>query len=139
MTPSEIVVAFWEDGWNKHDETALGRYCTEGCIMHFRNHSVRLLSPDGRAILQRWISAFPDVRCTVDDVITQDNRVAVRLTFQGTHKGKFRDWSPTSRPFRFSQMAFARVEEGRIAELWEDYDELGLWQQLGRGLVSASR
>ena len=52
--------------------------------------------------------------------------------FTGTQQGKMFGVEPTGRPVSVTMMAFFRFADGRIAELWEDYDEHGLRQQLTR-------
>jgi predicted ester cyclase len=55
----------------------------------------------------------------------------VRWTFHGTHKGEFSGLSPTNRPVTYSGFNIFRIAEGRIAEIWDIFDRLWMWQQLG--------
>ena len=58
-------------------------------------------------------------------------RVAARLTFTARHVGEFGGIEATGNQVSVELMAFARVEDGRIAEWWEVADVLGLLEQLG--------
>jgi predicted ester cyclase len=71
--------------------------------------------------------------------VTEGDRGAMRLSLAGTHSGSFRGVLPTGKPFVLTQMISIHVKDGRIAEFWEDYDELGLWYQLGAKLTDPER
>lgn len=78
-----------------------------------------------------FLGAFPDFTVTIDDVIAEDDTVAVRVTQRGTHDGEFMGIDPTGQEIEIQTMAFIRVEEGKVAERWIQPDRLGLMQQLG--------
>lgn len=58
--------------------------------------------------------------------------VAVRLILTGTHQGTWKDIPATGKHVRVTAMMFLRFEDGKLVEIWEDFDELGLRQQLGQ-------
>ena len=76
-------------------------------------------------------TAFPDQRVTVDDLLTEGNRVAVRFTLRGTHLGDLLDYAPTGRRVEVHGIAIYRVAGGRITEGWVGFDALGLLDQVG--------
>jgi len=86
--------------------------------------------------------AFPDLHFTVEDLIADEERVATRVTFEGTHRGVFRGFPPTDKSFIQSQMHMVRFVKGKVVEHWAVRDDLGLMQQLGivpsSGQVSSS-
>ena len=68
---------------------------------------------------------------SVDEMIAEGNRVMVRWTFRGIHQGNYLGIPPTNKPMRFSGIYIFRIEDGRIAEVWNLWDQVGEWQQLG--------
>jgi hypothetical protein len=68
---------------------------------------------------------------SIDEMIAEGDRVMVRWTFRGTHLGEYLGISPTHKPVTFSGIYIFRVENDRIAEVWNLWDQLGEWQQLG--------
>jgi ketosteroid isomerase-like protein len=76
-------------------------------------------------------TAFPDQRATVDDLLAEGDRVAVRFTLRGTHLGALLDLAPTGRRVEVRGVAIYRLAGGRIAEGWVGFDALGLLAQLG--------
>ena len=79
----------------------------------------------------RLAEAFPDLRLTVEDVVSDGEKVAARVTFRGTHRGEFQGIPPTGKKVAFSSMEFNRVVGGKVEEHWVELDLLGLMQQLG--------
>jgi steroid delta-isomerase-like uncharacterized protein len=75
--------------------------------------------------------AFPDLRVTVEDLIAEGDRVAARLRFRGTHLGELDGIAPTGRRVDCTGIVISRIEEGKIAEDWANFDDLGMMQQLG--------
>ena len=57
--------------------------------------------------------------------------VACRWTVTATHRGNGVGFAATNRPVRFTGMLFARVVNGKLAEGWNNFDQLGMMQQLG--------
>ena len=75
--------------------------------------------------------AFPDLRVSVEDLVAEGDRVAARLRFRGTHLGDLNGIAPTGRRVDFTGIVISRVEGGRIAEDWANFDDLGMMRQLG--------
>ncbi len=78
-----------------------------------------------------FYAAFPDLYHTVDQVIANDDGVAVRFTLRGTHKGEFMGIPATGRQVEVSATAMMRVVDGRVAEVDGIFDQIGLMRQLG--------
>ena len=76
-------------------------------------------------------SAFPDIHFTINDMVVEGDKVAVRFTFSGTHKGEFMGVSPTNKKVTMWEIYIDRVAGGKFVESWVRYDTLGLMQQLG--------
>jgi steroid delta-isomerase-like uncharacterized protein len=76
-------------------------------------------------------AAFPDLHCTVEDEINQDNKVAAHWTMRGTHTGVLLGNRPTGRPIVVQGMFFACTKNGQIVEGWMLLDQMGILQQLG--------
>jgi steroid delta-isomerase-like uncharacterized protein len=75
--------------------------------------------------------AFPDLRVSVEDLIAEGDRVAARLRVRGTHLGELDGIAPTGRRVDCTGIVISRIEEGKIAEDWANFDDLGMMQQLG--------
>jgi steroid delta-isomerase-like uncharacterized protein len=74
--------------------------------------------------------AFPDLQAHIEDIVADDDKVAVRLRFRGTHSGEFLDIPATSRTIEYISHEFYRVADGLIAEEWICSDMATLLRQL---------
>jgi steroid delta-isomerase-like uncharacterized protein len=74
--------------------------------------------------------AFPDLEAQIDDVVAANDRVAVRVSFRGTHSGEFQGIPATGRRIHYVSHEFYRVEHGLIAEEWICSDMATLFRQL---------
>jgi steroid delta-isomerase-like uncharacterized protein len=75
--------------------------------------------------------AFPDLRAEIEDIFGAGDRVAVRLTFRGTHRGAFLGMPATGREVVFSSVEIYRVAGDQFAEEWVSPDITSLMGQLG--------
>ena len=64
-------------------------------------------------------------------MVAEGDRVVVRWTAEGTHQGELLGIPPTGKRLRFSGISIYRLAEGKVAEVWEEFDRLGLMQHLG--------
>lgn len=95
---------------------------------------------DGEAFGQLFagfLSAFPDMAVTVEDLIAEGDRVAARVTTRGTHAGELMGLAPTGSRVEWSGISITRHANGKIVEQWGEFDALGLLQQLGGDALSA--
>jgi len=76
-------------------------------------------------------SAFPDVAVETRQVLVDEALVALHLLGSGTHRGLFQGCPPTGRRWATTCTAIYRVERGRIADSWINWDRLALMEQLG--------
>ncbi|MHB1571897.1 MAG: ester cyclase [Solirubrobacteraceae bacterium] len=74
--------------------------------------------------------AFPDLHAHIEDILAAQDRVAVRLTFTGTHSGEFLGIPATGRSVRYVSHEFYRVTDGLIAEEWICSDMATLIRQI---------
>lgn len=82
-------------------------------------------------LIRTFYAAFPDYTHTPEEVLSVGDRVVLRTTNRATHSGDFQGIAPTGRRISFGQIAIYRMADGKISEIWEEADLLGLMQQLG--------
>ncbi len=76
--------------------------------------------------------AFPDLSCTVEDQVAEGDKVVTRWSARGTHQGETEDLGPsTSNRMEISGVSIEHFSGGKVAESWNNYDALGMMQQLG--------
>ena len=78
-----------------------------------------------------YFSAFPDLQITPEDLIAEGDKVTMRYGWRGTHKGELMGIPATGKQVITSGISILRVANGKIAEQWDSFDNLGMLQQLG--------
>ncbi|NWF82344.1 MAG: ester cyclase [Bryobacteraceae bacterium] len=76
-------------------------------------------------------AAFNGLRVSVGDLIADGDKVALRFSITGTLTGEWKGIPPTGKAIEITGTGTYRLEAGKIAEMWIDWDALGAFQQLG--------
>src|SRR5215208_686821 len=99
-------------------------------VMHEPDEDVR-----GIEGLKQFVSmirsALPDLRITLEEDIAEGEKVVSRWRAQGTHQGELMGIAPTGNEVAITGITIHRIEDGKIVEEWENWDALGLMQQIG--------
>jgi steroid delta-isomerase-like uncharacterized protein len=135
-----LILRFYDEVWNHGRLDAADDIFAPDYIRHDLRPGQGLPGPAGqKKIAADFRAAFPDVRNTVDLIVAEDDLVVARWTTTGTHTGPWGDIAPTGKPARFSGVNIFRIRDGRVVELWNHRDDLGLMQQLGVPIHAGSR
>ena len=126
----ELVRRFWAAMWAADPAHALEGVVTPDVA--FRGTlGMRMRGPEGVAEYVRAVlAAFPDYHAEIEEMVAEDDRVAARMHFTGTHQGVALGCPPTGRKIEYSGMALARIQDGVIREMWVVGDTLSLREQL---------
>ena len=124
---------YTEQVWNSHDPEALAQFVAADARVHSMTPGVvagaGLDYLKGRA--QSLFKAFPDVRFEIEDVVCQDDRLAARVTLEGTQRGEFAGIPATGKRMKVYDFATYRIVNGKITDVWSLIDMQGLRDQLG--------
>jgi len=124
----------WFEEWNKGKAAAMAvadELCATDYVVHSgTGENIRGLK-DFKQSYSELYSAFPDIHFTIEDMVAEGDKAAVRWTMTGTHKGEFSGIPPTNKKVTIWATTIDRVAGGKFVETWERYDTLGLMQQLG--------
>jgi steroid delta-isomerase-like uncharacterized protein len=128
----ELVRRYSEQFWGAGDTAAADELFSHDLVDHAPAIPEQPPGPQGqREALEAFRRAFPDLRVTTEDLVAEGDRVVLRWTARGTHKGDLGGIPPTGKEATLKGIDILRIENGRIAERWAEYDNLGLMQQLG--------
>ena len=76
--------------------------------------------------------AFPDLQNTIEDMVAEGDKVAMRFGGSGTHLGETETFGPpTGKRMKITGITIKRLTDGKIVEAWTNFDALGMMQQLG--------
>ena len=134
-----LVRRFYEQVWNQGKVDVTADVFAEGYVRHDLRPTQALPGPEGQAKIARdFRAAFPDLRMIVDLVVAEGDLVAARWTTEGTNTGAWGGRPPTGKRARFSGVNIFRLRDGRVVELWNHRDDLGLAQQLGAEIFAGA-
>ena len=98
----------------------------------FDENGNTIIGPTGyKPFHQKFISAFPDLKVTVEDSVAEGDKIAVRCRVNATHRGEGIGVTPGNTPVEFTFMSFVRIEDGKIAEAWNNVDFMEMYKQVG--------
>ena len=116
---------------SQRNPDALEEVYSADSVLHEPDQDLQGLE-EVKQYLSMYISAFPDLNVTVEDVIAEGDQVVTRWTIRGTHQGELEEFGPpTGRQIEIKGITIHRIEDSKIAEEWERYDNLSIMQQLG--------
>jgi steroid delta-isomerase-like uncharacterized protein len=84
-----------------------------------------------KQIVQMYRTAFPDLHFTIKDQIAEGDKVVTRWTATGTHKGALMGIAPTGKRSTVTGISIEHYKDGKGVEVWNNWDTLGMLQQLG--------
>jgi predicted ester cyclase len=129
---NEALVRRAVEAFNGDDGAAVDDLFALNYVDHDRSRAGLPVGPAG--VKQAWgmlRAAFPDLRVTIEEVIAEGDRVAVRGVIRGTHRGDLMGIPPTGKAVTMALIDINRIEGGQLVERWGEADTLGLLQQLG--------
>lgn len=84
-----------------------------------------------RNLWELFLSGFPNLSCTVDEVISVGANLVLRWTLHGTHTGQFIGVAATQKKITLPVIQIFRIDDGQLIEAWGQYDRLHPMEQIG--------
>ena len=133
MSDDEIRAAvnrFFDEVWNNGNVEEAQAFLAPGFVSH-NTLDVSLVGPQayGQAVTA-FRRAFPDFSTTLEDVLVDGDRVAVRGTDRGTHRGELMGFPASGRKVTTTWIEIFRMENGKAVEGWLETDGARLRDQL---------
>ena len=122
----------WFEGLNRGDVSAADAAFASDCVVHITGVAspLRGVGP-WKELVGGLLAAFPDLHFTVEDQLTQGDRVAFRWRATGTHTRPLGAAPPTGKPVALDGLIIDHVVGGKVQERWEQWDQSLMLQQLG--------
>ena len=126
---NKLVILRIYDLDNKREKESQYELVSPECIFHMLDDDLSV--EQFKEFDASFIVAFPDIHATIDDIIAEGEKVAFRLTLEGTNTGEFMGNSPKGKKIKITHTNWARVIDGKLVEYWNASDGLSMMQQLG--------
>ena len=117
----KVIPHQWiEEIWNRGNISLIDELCSEDYI-HYEMHTEIPVEED-IMYEKKWIAdlrwGLPDLHLSVQDLIAEIERIAIRFTARGTHKRKLLDVPPTKRTIIWHGVMILSVKKSKIHRLW---------------------
>ncbi len=137
-TNKEIIQRFVEF-INTANEELSKELISKDAVFYAPTSPEPLRGPSGyMEVLRMMRSGFPDIQWAVEDMVIENDIVAIRFTLQGTHQGDFFGIPATGKSIKVNAMNFYYFQEGQIIKEYGQPDIFGLLQQIGVYIMSIS-
>jgi steroid delta-isomerase-like uncharacterized protein len=83
-----------------------------------------------KTVHAQFCGAFPDLHITIDEVVSEGDRIALRWRTEATHSGDHLGFPATGRKASMIGSSFLTIRDGRIVEGWNQMDMQGFFQRL---------
>ena len=84
-----------------------------------------------KQLQESFLVSIPDQHITIEMLIAEGDKVAAYATYSGTQTGPMGEFPVTGKSVELKFLSIFRIVNGRIAELWVEYDNLAMLSQLG--------
>ncbi len=129
------IMTRWFEAWNKGDFEAFKELLAPDFVVYFPSRSTKPRSTEEVIDIVKMLQkAFPDINWSMEELIATEDKFIIRFIERGTHEGEFLGIPATGNKYEMSGIWISRIENGKIVEQREDFDMLGLYQQLGMEL-----
>ena len=116
------------------DAAKVRSWCEKYCAPGYIHHNLARGDMNQEQMMQYFVelmSAFPDFHKSIDDMVAEGDKVVLRYTIEGTHKGTFAGIPATGKHVSIKGNEIYKIEGRKILEWWDFADYLGLMTQLG--------
>lgn len=134
--PKQLINRFVEELWNERRLETADAIFAKDCVTHqLRSGApVDTVSRGPDAIKEHvagWIASFPDLRFSIEQILSEGDCVVTQLRMEGTHQGAWLGIPASGNKVQIRMFTIHRVVQGKIVEDWVLVESLGLFQQLG--------
>jgi predicted ester cyclase len=126
----EIITRF-EHAFRAADQATIDELCDPGLVDHnpAPGHEPTLASFKQK--VAGFKAIFPDLEEELQDIIASGDFVATRWVVTGSQRHEFIGIRATGRQIKVEGMNFYRLRDGRVTDIWTQFDGVGMMQQIG--------
>ena len=130
LEANKAVLRRWfEEVWNLEHAEVIDELLAPDCEIH--DGPVTVKGPaEFRVVHDRFRSAFTNIRFTLHEVIAEGDIVSMRCSSLVIHSGDGLGLPATGKEVSSTGMAMVRIRDGKIAEVWQNWDMLGMMHQI---------
>jgi predicted ester cyclase len=121
-----IARRWFTEGWTGNLVLADGIFSED---LRTNGVHVGVAGPAGR--IRERLTAFPDLSTSIEDMFVSGGKLAVTLSWRGTHRAPYGGVAATGKPVEVRDTAIWHFQDGKVSEIWTLQDQFGLLKQIG--------
>jgi steroid delta-isomerase-like uncharacterized protein len=125
------VTDIWEAAWDRGEVDAFDDLLAAGYRRRSGAADEGLTREEFQASIVATRAAFPDLVTTIDEIVEDGDRMAIRWHSKGTHDRSFLGVPSTGRTVEVSGATFSRFEGDLVVEEFVTWDPRALLAALG--------
>jgi steroid delta-isomerase-like uncharacterized protein len=127
-----IILRLYDEVWNKRKFEIVSELISPSHALSGPNFSGSSVGPEAyKHQVALFIAGIPDLRFTLEDTVSENDKVVVCWSMAGTHQGEFMGIPATNKKISFDGMTIHHITHGKIMDSFSNWDALGLMRQLG--------
>ena len=135
IPPMDPYLASWNDG----DLDLVDELYAPDFVWHVVDIAEDVVGTAAfKELVTSFRTAFPDFHVTFDEVLVAGDKTVIRWTMTGTNTGPLQGLPPSGQPVRIQGVAISHSVDGRTIEVWQHYNPLSMFQQMGYTLAPPS-
>ena len=133
----DLMQKTYNEVWNKRNVDFIDNIIANDVVYHGPSGLEFSSKEEFKLMVNNFFKAFENTKMTITEQFAKDDVVISRFIYEGIHKGQFQDLPATNKKVKITGIEIDRFDHGKVVECWEEFDQLGLMQQLGLELKSA--
>jgi steroid delta-isomerase-like uncharacterized protein len=129
----DILLGFYQNVFNDHNLEAIDNFMVEDFVDHNPDPGQKPGREGVKEFFVQLIAAFPDLKITNEQVLTDGDIFTVRSTLEGTQQGEFLGMPASGKSFKVTVIDIVEVKDGKATQRWGVIDAASMMAQLGAG------
>lgn len=123
-----LVKEFWS---NLTNLAVADELLSPDFVFNYAPHGLQPNREVYKQVMQAYAVGFPDFNVTIEEIVAEGDKVAIRTTNRATNTGSFRGMPPTGKPTVVPQASIFHITNGKIMEEWTVSNQFIALQQMG--------
>jgi len=127
------------EAFNTGDDSIVDEVTAENFVNHDPSTPDEASGPEGaKEFIRMYRTAFPDLHIEIHECFSDRDLVCTRWTSTGTNDGEIMGMPATGKSVSVTGLTIDKIQDGKVVESWNEWDNAGLMQQLGLAETAAA-
>ena len=136
-TARDLGRRWFDEVWNQGRREAIAEIMTPECVVH--DGATDSTGPQGfYPFFDRMNATFSEIQLVVEDTIAERDAACIRWRCTAKHTGAGLGIPPTGKTVHITGITVLRASDGRVVEAWQNWDMLGMMEQMQGAVKKAA-